>query len=576
VPEPSPRAASLVWPRAVALVLALAYLGIGLARLSASHPHEDAYILFTYARNLAAGHGIVFHAGGPHSEGATDFLWMLGLALGNALGLDVAVCAQAGNALGAGLLGFVLVGGLRPEVWSPLARGAAACSAGVLATGAALAGWAGFSTMLYAAVVVWLADLATRSGARARAAVPLVALLLGLLRPDGVLLGAALALGSYFFSAGAGERRAWRRSALAALGLGGAYFAWRAWYFGELLPLPLVVKSNGLPAFDGSRLLREPASVLPGLASSLGWLTSRAGPLPFAAVWLLALRFVRDRRREVRVAVLLASACAVVLLQLVLVRPTQNHAYRFQAPATLLAAYAAWRVAGGIALDAARSRTVRLSALAALGAMWVPGLTRIRDQWAWDARGRSYMDVLPARLAGILPRERRVVLTEAGRLPFWLDAHVHDAVGLTESRTAHRPPDAAWLAGIDPDLVFFHVANALELPSDLGPADASVQRLEALELERFVTARWRDAYADDWPSYPPGIAPETLAPLALTRHVARGPITYDVWGVRYQGGWMHVWAIRRALPEREQIVAAIQACSEPSAWRSYADVAGSP
>lgn len=428
--------------------------------------------------------------------------------------------------------------------------------------------------MLYAAVAVGLADLATRAGARARAAVPLVALLLGLLRPDGVVLGAVLALGSYVLSAGGEERRAWRRSALAALVLGGAYFAWRAWYFGELLPLPLVVKSNGLPAFDAARLFRAPASVLPGLASSLDWLTSRAGPLPFVAVWLLALRLARDRRRELSIAVLLAAGCAAVLLQLVLVRPTQNHAYRFQAPATLLAAYAAWRAAGGIALDPARSRSVRVLALAALGGMWVPGLTRIRDQWAWDASGRSYMDVLPARLAGILPRGRRIVLTEAGRLPFWVEAEIHDAVGLTESRTAHRPADPAWLAEVDPDLVFFHVANALEIPDDLGPADSQLRALEAADLERSVAARWRDAYAEGWSSYPPAIAPETLAALALARHAASGG--YDVWSVRYQGGWKHVWAIRRALPERAAIVAAIEACSAPAAWRSYAGVAGSP
>src|SRR5262245_20102056 len=576
VPDSPPRAARPVWPAAVALVLALAYLAIGIARLSASHPHEDAYILFTYARNLAAGHGIVFHAGGPHSEGATDFLWMLGLSLGNALGLDVAVVAQAGNALGAGLLGFVLAGALGAGTWTPLARAAAACSAGVLATGAALAGWAGFASMLYAAVAVGLADLATRTGPRARAAVPVVALVLGLLRPDGVVLGTVLALGSYVLSASFEERRAWRRSALAALVLGGAYFAWRAWYFGELLPLPLVVKSNGLPALDAARLLREPAAVLPGLASSLDWLTSRAGPLPFLAVWLLAIRFAPERRRELRVAALLAAACAAVLLQLVLVRPTQNHAYRFQAPATLLAAYAAWRAAGGIALDAARSRAARSLALGGLAAMWVPGLTRIRDQWAWDVRARSYMDVLPARLAGLLPRERRIVLTEAGRLPFRVDAEIHDAVGLTESRTAHRPADSAYLTEIDPDLVFFHVANALEVPDDLGPVDSCVHELEPVELERFVAARWRDAYARDWSSYPPGIAPENMAALALARHVARGPIDYDVWSVRYQGGWKHVWAIRRSLPEREAIVAAIQACSEPSAWRSYADVGGPP
>jgi len=45
--------------------------------LTLGHPHEDAYILFRYAENLAAGHGIVFNVGGPRAEGATDFLHLL-------------------------------------------------------------------------------------------------------------------------------------------------------------------------------------------------------------------------------------------------------------------------------------------------------------------------------------------------------------------------------------------------------------------------------------------------------------------------------------------------------------------
>ena len=44
--------------------------------LRQGHPHEDAFILFVYAENMAAGNGIVYFAGGGPAEGATDFLWM--------------------------------------------------------------------------------------------------------------------------------------------------------------------------------------------------------------------------------------------------------------------------------------------------------------------------------------------------------------------------------------------------------------------------------------------------------------------------------------------------------------------
>ena len=66
---------------AVALGTGGAFLAIGLAVLSVDHPAGDAYI--------------VFNAGGPRSEGASDFLWMLLLAAGVRLGLDVAIAALA-------------------------------------------------------------------------------------------------------------------------------------------------------------------------------------------------------------------------------------------------------------------------------------------------------------------------------------------------------------------------------------------------------------------------------------------------------------------------------------------------
>jgi hypothetical protein len=380
-----------------ALALALVCLAIGVARLASSHPHEDAYILFQYARNLAAGHGIVFHPDGPPTEGATDFLWLVALALTRAAGIDVALAAQVWNALGAGLLGFLLVRVHRGERTRAVDWALGALAGGVLTTGAAIAGWAGFSTLLYVALVVWLADLATRAGPGLPRALPLVALVVGLVRPDGVLLGLAFVLGAFVVAGSARRAPGWRGAALGALALGGAYFAWRWWYFGELLPLPLIVKSNGRPALDLARLASDPVHALPGLAAIRAWTTSRAGPLPFVAVWLLALPFVRDRRRELAVAALPAFACAVFLLQLAFARPVQNHAFRFQAPVAFLAAYAAWRAAGGIAVERARALPVRLLALAALGAMWLPGLTRVAAQWEWDASARSYMDVFPAR-----------------------------------------------------------------------------------------------------------------------------------------------------------------------------------
>ena len=42
---------------------------------------DDAMISMTYARNLAAGHGLVWNAGEPPIEGITNLLWTLYMTL---------------------------------------------------------------------------------------------------------------------------------------------------------------------------------------------------------------------------------------------------------------------------------------------------------------------------------------------------------------------------------------------------------------------------------------------------------------------------------------------------------------
>ncbi len=95
-------------PILLSVLAMLVYLGAGIIFLERGHPHEDAFILFRYAENLAEGHGIVFNPGGPRTEGATDFLWLLMLAGLVKLGIDVAVGAVILNAVGAGLAVWIL------------------------------------------------------------------------------------------------------------------------------------------------------------------------------------------------------------------------------------------------------------------------------------------------------------------------------------------------------------------------------------------------------------------------------------------------------------------------------------
>ncbi|NJO07855.1 MAG: hypothetical protein HC876_21335 [Chloroflexaceae bacterium] len=56
---------------------------------------DDAFISFRYSRNLIEGHGLTFNPGGAIVEGYTNFLWVIYIAGGLALGFEPVLLAQA-------------------------------------------------------------------------------------------------------------------------------------------------------------------------------------------------------------------------------------------------------------------------------------------------------------------------------------------------------------------------------------------------------------------------------------------------------------------------------------------------
>src|SRR2546421_6687764 len=57
-------------------------------------PFDDTFISFRYAEHLAAGHGLVWNIGGPHTEGYTNFLFILLLAVTRLVTSDLLTVAQ--------------------------------------------------------------------------------------------------------------------------------------------------------------------------------------------------------------------------------------------------------------------------------------------------------------------------------------------------------------------------------------------------------------------------------------------------------------------------------------------------
>ena len=56
---------------------------------------DDAFIAFTYARNLIEGHGLTWF--GTRVEGYTSFLWVLWTAIGLRAGIDPVLWSHVGS-----------------------------------------------------------------------------------------------------------------------------------------------------------------------------------------------------------------------------------------------------------------------------------------------------------------------------------------------------------------------------------------------------------------------------------------------------------------------------------------------
>ncbi len=216
---------------------------------------DDAFISFRYARNLAEGAGLVFNPGFERVEGYSNFLWVLVLASGQALGLAPERLANPLLALcGAAVMGLVLrqCRELRPAAASPLWL---AFPLAALALNRSFAVWSssGLETKFFELLVVagvLSAASEARGAAQGRSERPRSALCFAaaaLARPDGLLIaGCALAAAAALDGwRGCFAARRWLRSAaLFALPVAGQLlFRWL--YYGDVVPNTYHAKIGG-------------------------------------------------------------------------------------------------------------------------------------------------------------------------------------------------------------------------------------------------------------------------------------------------------------------------------------------
>lgn len=385
-------------------------------------PAEDAVILYDYARNLATTGVISYGGHATPIEGATDFLWMLLIAVGARVGAP-----EFATAL---VLTLVATAGLcrlfrrTVDRWILLAA--------LLATPFLYASLSGFSAIAFSAAFVLALSLALSGDIRVYPAV----LLLSLIRPDGVAWG--LGCVGYRLWTQSGERTVWRRELLWLFGAllvpGALYFFWRAWYFSEWLPLPFLVKSTANPA----RFFFRPLSIAAALLVAVP-----------AAVALLA----GGRRRD---AILWLGVFAAPFLFYASVRLEQNIGNRFLAPMFF-----------GTLFLLCRQTTPRVAC-----AFVVAAVLTHADITGTTMRmvAESQSERVAMLAAELQPYPGRMLVTEAGRLAYYSRWTVDDSWGLNTPRYAHVPIAADDVARGGYDLIVAHCPfEIIDAPADPAP-----------------------------------------------------------------------------------------------------------
>ncbi len=287
---------------------------------------DDAFISFQYARNLVAGHGLVFNAG-ERVEGYTNFLWTMLAALTIWLGGDPVFWGYAAGiliGLTIVLVSYTVATSLAGPGWGLAAALLIASSQSVLVY---TARGAGMETGLFTLLLL-LSSNAYLSASRANDArryglAGFLFALTALTRPEGVMFfgltvgcaAAALWLNNMHHRASLSSLlpvvvRSLLPLVVTFLIIFIPYFLWRWWYYGDILPNTFYAKTGGgvLQWVRGVRYLGECvlafggvllviAAAAPFAASAGGdpsvrdrWYTALATPAGY--LWILCVVYL--------------------------------------------------------------------------------------------------------------------------------------------------------------------------------------------------------------------------------------------------------------------------------------------
>ena len=474
----------------------LAFVSVAIGVLNFGHLYEDAYILFQYSRNVSSGRGVVFDSLSGPAEGATDFLWMIALAGLHRLGIDIGSAAALLNGMGLSLITFVIFkirGYVDVKSFSVVSI--------VVFSGGTVAALGGFSTLAYGGLfaLFTLALLEHRYSL-----VAILSVVLPLFRPDAAFLVLGGIIAILLFTQ-KDERRLIAFALLPSILVGITYFSWRFWYFGLLLPLPLLVKSTTDKLLDG--------------ADTSFYALRAYVPLLLLIAWYLISKGKRSLGLF-RSSLTIVLGPLLLFLALLFAHQSQNIGYRFQFPIIIALSL--------IYLNCDKKPGLSKAFLVCWLFCVLFGARLILNGVQSHMNG-DYMNSFPQLLRAQQFRVENIAVTEAGRFPFWFNcARITDLIGLNTVNVVRYGPEKV-LQQLNPQLIFVTHSGRFDVARLHSAKSYFVADSKDIPLNGEYTGR----------------NPELLAPEAALRFAVSQK--YEAVFVHEDIGWDHVFFLSKEL-----------------------------
>lgn len=421
------------------------------------HPTEDAAMLMRYSQHLASGHGIVWNIGDNPVDGATDFLFMVLLAGLAKAGLALELASYLTGLFSHILTVLIVYLAVR---WVHFAsQWAAFIAAGYLAVGPGMGHAAvEFGTPFFAlsVCVTWLLATMLTQGRDSIAAYLLFAgsaLIMGLIRPEGVFLAMFMLLALMYMKGLRGSGRLILVFAGTFAIAGGIYFLWRWQYFGYPLPNPYYKKGGGH---------LYPSS----LAIAVRHLIYLS--LPFLAIFLTGFRNSRTTRHTIFALIPILGFIGMWIA----LSNEMNYMMRFQYPilSVVLISWPPilkgilddWRIPRLASFDR-RNKAVILS-YAIIAAVFL--VNKQQKSCVPGHRPQGLHDIAMI-LEPYKSKGYTLAVTEAGLIPFYSGWKAIDIWGLNDQWIAHNNGvTESYLDKHKPQVIEFHAFFSPVSPVD--------------------------------------------------------------------------------------------------------------